>query len=160
MTKYQIYTDGGCRGNGKAEAVGAWAFIVYDYSGNRVGSKSEANIGWTNNQNELTAILKATEWANKHKHNITISTDSNYCKQGCESWAWSWKQKNWKKSDGGIPENLDIWKTLISNMEAYKDIHGEIPTFVKVKGHSGDPMNNEVDALVNVKMTELEMENM
>lgn len=153
MAKYQIYTDGGCRGN---PGPGAWAFIVYDYSGNRIGSKSGTDSNTTNNQMELLAILQAIQWANKHKHVITISTDSNYSKQGCESWVWSWKKKGWKKSDGGTPENLDIWNALVANMEVYRDIHGEIPTFIKVRGHSGDLLNNEVDALVNVKMDEEE----
>ncbi len=70
MPKFVVYTDGGCRGNGKSDAVGAWAFIVYDYQGKRIGSKSDWQIGCTNNQMEMAAVRQALSWANKHGYQI------------------------------------------------------------------------------------------
>ncbi len=155
---YHIFTDGGCRGNGKVEnPVGSWAMIVYNQSGKRIGSKASATIGTTNNEMELTAIFEAIKWANSKQYSIEISSDSAYCINGCSSWVWGWAKKGWKKADGGQVLNQGLWQNVMLQMELYKGIHGEIPTFHKVKGHSGDPRNNEVDALVNVKMTELEM---
>lgn len=156
---YDVYTDGGCRGNGKENAIGGWAFIVYSSEGTRLGSKSGAHYGVTNNIMELRAILEALEWAiSKPNRPVTISTDSAYCKNGIETWMFSWQRKGWKKADGEEPLNLQLWQQIHGAVVQYMKIHGEAPTIVKVKGHSGEPRNTEVDALVNVKMTELEME--
>lgn len=160
MPKYDVYTDGGCRGNGKANAIGAWAFIVYKPNGERLGSKSEASSGTTNNRMEMIAVLKALEWANKHNCAIDIYLDSNFVKQGCESWLWSWAKKDWRKSDGEIVLNKEIWQLIHHQLNEYMEKHREIPTFVKVKGHSDNDKNNAADNLCNVKMTELEMEMM
>lgn len=154
---YNIYTDGGCRKNGDPDAVCAWAFIVFK-DGERIGSKSKAFRGGTNNIAEITAVLEALKWANKFKRKITIYLDSNYVKQSCESWVWSWKKKGWVKSDGGELLNKDLWKLVYTELNRYMEIHKEIPTFIKVKGHSGHYQNDAVDNLCNVKMTELEME--
>lgn len=154
---YHIYTDGGCRKNGDPNAVCAWAFIVFK-DGERVGSKSKAFRGGTNNIAEITAVLEALKWANKFKRQITIYLDSNYVKQSCESWVWSWKKKGWKKSDGSVLLNLELWKEVHKELCDYMDNYKEIPTFVKVKGHSDDVNNDAVDNLCNVKMTELELD--
>lgn len=158
MTKFVVYTDGGCRGNGKANAVGAWAFIVYKENGERVGSKSNGQIGVTNNQMEMAAVLRAIEWANTHNYQIEIYLDSNFVKQGCESWLWGWAKRDWKKADGETVLNKELWQQIHKQLNLYMEKHREIPTFVKVKGHSGNPQNDAVDNLCNVKMTELEME--
>lgn len=160
MSKFVVYTDGGCRGNGKADAVCAWAFIVYNFDGTRVGSKSKAFYGGTNNIAEMTAVLESIKWANKSGHEIEIYLDSNFVKQGCESWLWNWAKKGWVKADGSELLNRDLWKEIHTALNEYMDNHREIPTFVKVKGHSGDEQNDAVDNLCNVKMTELEMESM
>lgn len=158
MSKYMVFTDGGCRGNGKQDAVGAWAFIVYKENGERVGSQSAGTRGVTNNQMEIKAVLKALTWANKHSQEIEIYLDSNYVKQACESWIWAWKKKGWIKSDGGELLNKDLWQQVHAELNKYMEIHKEIPTFIKVKGHSGHEQNDAVDNLCNVRMTEVEME--
>lgn len=156
MVNYTIYTDGGCRGN---PGPGAWAFIVYNQLATRIGSKSAPSDGvTTNNEMEMLAIQKALEWAVKSPARlIEICTDSQFCKNGIESWMWGWEKNGWTKKSPGEIKNLDIWKEIHRLASTYKDMHGEIPTIIKVKGHSGDVRNNEVDALVNVVMTEEEM---
>lgn len=151
---YHVFTDGGCRGN---PGLGGWAFIVYNQAGKRIGSKSKAKELTTNNEMELTAILEAITWATSKGYSLEISTDSAYAKNGIESWMWSWQKKGWVKADGGEVKNLQLWKELFNICLKYSDKFGEIPTIHKVKGHSGNPRNTEVDALVNVVMTELEM---
>jgi ribonuclease HI len=156
MVNYTVYTDGGCRGN---PGPGAWAFIVYNQTAERIGSKSAPSSGsTTNNEMEMTAILKALEWAIKDpKRSVEICTDSAFCKSGIESWMWGWERSGWTKKSPGEIKNLEIWKEIHKACYEYKNIHGEIPTIIKVKGHSGDLRNNEVDALVNVVMTEEEL---
>lgn len=159
---FSVYTDGGCRGNTRgADNIGAWAFVVYNSSNDNIGSKSAATRFTTNNEMEMTAVYQALQWSNKNPGRpMTIYTDSTYTKSGCESWVWGWERKGWVKADGGEIQNLDLWKLIIEELRKYRLNHGEIPTFVKVKGHSGNEGNEAADNLLNVKMTELEMENM
>ena len=42
--KYTLYCDGGCRGNGKENAYGAWACIILDSDGNECFSLALADI--------------------------------------------------------------------------------------------------------------------
>lgn len=158
MSKFMVYTDGGCRGNGQADAICAWGFIVYKENGERVGSKSQAFRGGANNIAEMTAVLEAVKWANRHSHEIEIYIDSNFVKQSCESWLWNWARKGWQKADGTEVLNKELWKVIHQELTTYLSKHREIPTFVKVKGHSGDSNNDAVDALCNVRMSELEIE--
>lgn len=159
--QYHIFTDGGCRGNGVAQnPPGAWAMIVYNQQGKRIGSKSDSKRGTTNNEMEMKAICEAIKWANVKSYSIEISTDSAFTKNGIESWMWGWAKKAWRKSDGETVKNLLLWQEIYDATVIYKNKHGEAPTIHKVKGHSGDPRNTEVDALVNVKMDELEYESL
>ncbi|URC22579.1 ribonuclease H [Serratia phage vB_SmaM-Kamaji] len=157
--QYHIFTDGGCRGNGKGpDAVGSWAFIVYNQQGKRIGSKGQAKRGTTNNEMEMTAIYQAIKWAVEKGYTIEISTDSAFTKNGIESWMWGWARKGWVKADGSELKNESLWREIYHYTCQYQEKHGKAPTIHKVKGHSGDPRNTEVDALVNVKMDELEYE--
>ncbi|QGH45271.1 hypothetical protein [Bacteriophage Eos] len=159
---FHVYTDGGCRGNTRgADNVGAWAFVVYNSSQDNIGSKSGPKRMTTNNEMEMQAVYEALLWSNKNPGRpMTIYTDSTYTKNGCESWVWGWERKGWVKADGGEIQNLPLWQSIIAELRKYRLNHGEIPTFVKVKGHSGVEGNEAADNLLNVRMTELEMENM
>lgn len=148
MNDLRIYTDGACRGN---PGHASWAFVVFDGT-TRKGSKS-GYLGSknTNNQAEMTAILEALKWCKKFGFKPTILTDSNFCKQGLESWMHGWVKKGWKKSDNKEPENLEIWKELYV---LYNEIN---PNIVKVKGHAGIDGNEQADALCNVVLDEVEL---
>ena len=41
-------------------------------------------------------------------------------------------------------ENKDLWEALLNLIKKYN------PTFIKVKGHSGDKYNEEADKLANL----------
>lgn len=155
---FHVYTDGGCRGNTRgANNIGAWAMVVYNSSMDNIGSKSFAVRMTTNNEMEMMAVYQCLLWSNKNSGRpVTIYTDSAYTKNGCESWVWGWENKGWVKADGGEIQNLDLWKKIIAELRAYRLNHGEIPTFVKVKGHAGIEGNEAADNLLNVRMTELE----
>lgn len=133
--------------------------VVFNSSREQIGTKSAATRITTNNEMEMMAVYQALLWSNKNPGRpMTIYTDSAYTKNGCESWVWGWETKGWKKADGGEIQNLDLWKQIIGELRKYRLNHSEVPTFVKVKGHSGDEGNEAADNLLNVKMTELEME--
>ena len=75
---YEIYTDGSCLGN---PGPGGWGAISDDFQ--LCGSSRTT----TNNQMEMTGILKALQECNKRDIQVVrIFTDSNYVKQGINSW--------------------------------------------------------------------------
>lgn len=57
---YILYTDGSCKGNGKVNSVGAWAYILLE-NGKEIQKESQANRNTTNNKMELMAVIKGIE---------------------------------------------------------------------------------------------------
>lgn len=149
---FKVYTDGGARGNGKADAIGAWAFVVYQ-GHQKKGTKSAWVENTTNNFCELTAVVEAAKWAKKLGKHVTIFTDSAYVCNGFNQWMHGWKNRMWKTSGGGRVKNLELWRDLY-HLSKEADIDVE-----KVKGHAGDGGNELADTLCNVKMDEWELEN-
>ena len=82
-----VYTDGSCLGN---PGIGGWAFVLKSESQHlsHYGYEKET----TNNRMELTAAIKALEFLNKNDEPLTIITDSNYLKNGINSWITNWKK--------------------------------------------------------------------
>ena len=132
-----IYADGVCLGN---PGVGGYAATVRRYvTGALVERRvvSDADPGTTNNRMELTAAieaLRATE-ANREQP-VILRSDSEYVVKGMNEWRAGWIAKGWKKV-----KNRDLWEALIA--EADK----RAVTFEWVRGHAGDPGNEEVDRL-------------
>jgi ribonuclease HI len=60
-----------------------------------------------------------------------------------DRWYVGWQRRNWKNSAGKPVANRDLWETLIPLVLE----SGRAVTFSWVKGHSGDTMNDFVDAL-------------
>lgn len=119
-----IYTDGGCDRNGQADAVGAWAIVASD------GHEDCGAVrGTTSNRMELTAIIKAIEYAKGCGVSaVTIYTDSQItqmCAMG------KWKRR----------ANTDLW----AEYEIAR--HGLSVTVQWVRGHSGIAGNERADEL-------------
>ena len=55
---------------------------------------------------------------------------------------YSWQRNGWVKSDGKVPENLDLVKAFYDLKENGIDIN-----FVKVKGHANNKYNELADKL-------------
>lgn len=157
---YYVFTDGGARGNGKG--VSAWAMVVYDKNEVRVGSKSEGygkDLGYTNNFTELTAVLRALEWAKKAKVKVSIRTDSNYVKQGINVWMPKWIKNHWRTSANKPVKNVELWRPIY---HLYKEL-GDMVEVIHVPGHATGNSFNAVgnraaDALCNVAMDEAEFQ--
>tara|TARA_B100001750_G_scaffold74528_1_gene59322 strand:+ start:52 stop:492 length:441 start_codon:yes stop_codon:yes gene_type:complete len=132
-----IYTDGACRGN---PGPGGWgALLVY------ANAKKELygfSADTTNNIMELTAVIESLK-SIKRKHPITITTDSNYVKDGITTWIKSWQINNWKTANKKPVKNKELWIELNNLCQLY-DI-----TWKWVKGHSGHPENEHADYLAN-----------
>ena len=136
MKKVIIYTDGACRGN---PGYGGWAAIL-DYNGLKkeiFGSEKKT----TNNRMELTAVIKAMELL-KEPCDLVIYSDSKYfCDAIAKGWAKSWQKKGWRKSDGKLALNTDLWERLLALMSTHC-------LEVKwVKGHAGNADNERCDFL-------------
>jgi len=131
----EIYTDGACRGN---PGPGGWGALLR-YRG-REKTLSGAEADTTNNRMELMAAIRALETL-KRPCKVTLFTDSEYVKKGITEWLKNWKRRGWKTADKKPVKNADLWRRLDTAAAAH-DIHWRW-----VRGHSGHPENERVDAL-------------
>lgn len=91
---------------------------------------------------EVLAVIEALQ---SHPEGaLEIVSDSTYVvKCFHDKWHVGWLRRGWKNSQGQPVANRDLWEVLIP-MVVHSD--REI-RFTWVKGHSGDEMNDFVDAL-------------
>lgn len=130
-----VYTDGACSGN---PGPGGWAWAV---SNSLFDSGSENPS--TNQRMEIMAAYKAVENFAKEFESIEVVSDSTYVvKCFNEKWHVGWEKRGWKNAAKKPVANQDLWKPFIKAVLE----HGNIK-FTWVKGHSGDKMNDYVDAL-------------
>ena len=131
----KIYTDGSCLGN---PGNGGWAAIIF-MNGKKITIKgSKKNT--TNNQMELLAPIRALKKIPFGKK-VEIFTDSKYLKLGITEWILKWKNNGWKTSNKSKVKNLELWKELHELVENYQI------KWSWVKAHSGNKINEEVDAI-------------
>ncbi|TRW18294.1 ribonuclease HI [Glacieibacterium frigidum] len=132
-----IHTDGACKGN---PGIGGWGAIL------RMGAAEKELMGHeahtTNNRMELTAAIKALEALTKPCA-VTLTTDSNYVRDGIMKWVHGWQKKGWRTTDGSPVKNVELWKALLAATARHQ------VTWKWVKGHAGDPGNERADALAN-----------
>ena len=102
----KIWTDGSCLGN---PGPGGWGFIATD--GKNIAERCGGEKMTTNNQMELTAVIRALTAAKKHSE-IEIHTDSQYVKNGMQTWIKTWKKNNWKTSTKKPVKNQELWQQL------------------------------------------------
>lgn len=155
MTRYIYYTDGAAtmiKKNGQyLREAGGWAFILL--KDNEIASRQAGGCPLTtNNEMELYAIYASfRDFIENYsaEDNVEICSDSGYCIDIYTKWAKNWKRRGWKKSDGKPIKNLELIKATCSLID---EIGMEKITFTKVKGHSSNKLNHEVDKLaVNAK---------
>jgi len=134
----RVYTDGACRGN---PGPGGWGAIIF-----RDNEEIELFDGdkiTTNNQMEMTAAIKALEYLKDEDQKILLYTDSDYLRQGITSWIVKWKKNNWRTAAKKAVKNKELW-ILLDQLAQELNIEWHW-----VKGHSGDPGNEQADNLAN-----------
>ncbi len=141
--RVEIYADGACRGN---PGPGGWAATL-EY-GEHLRELSGAEAQTTNNRMELTAVIRALE-ALKRGVSARVHTDSEYVVRGINEWLPNWKARGWRTADRKPVKNQDLWEQLDA-AAARHDIEWKW-----VKGHSGVPGNERVDALANAAIDTL-----
>jgi len=130
-----IYTDGSCLGNPGPGGYGA--LLIYK------AHRKELAHGFkltTNNRMELMAPIEALNSLNE-SCKIDLYTDSQYVKNGINTWIHNWKKNGWKTSSKQAVKNVDLWQRLEIAI-ARHDIQWHW-----VKGHSGHVENDIVDVL-------------
>lgn len=142
----QVYTDGACSKN---PGPGGWGYLILTTPPIR-GSGGEPKT--TNNRMELTAVIKALEKLKEMKvdNKIKIYSDSKYVIQGATQWMAGWKRNGWRTaSKSSLVLNQDLWMTLDGLL---LNSGGNKVEFEYVRGHAGDPCNEEADRLARLGM--------
>ncbi|QFU09722.1 Ribonuclease HI [Rhodobacteraceae bacterium THAF1] len=139
------YTDGACSGN---PGPGGWGALLIARDGEAEVKRLELKGGeapTTNNRMELLAAINALE-SLARPSGITMVTDSQYVKNGVESWIHGWKRNGWKTSAKKPVKNDDLWKRLDAAQARHQ------VTWTWVKGHAGHPENERADELARAGM--------
>jgi len=135
MKKVQVITDGSCLGN---PGPGGWAAILR-YGGHK-RELAGAEPHTTNNRMELTAAIQALG-ALRESCEVEVVTDSQYVKNGVESWMAKWKRNGWKTADKKPVLNQDLWQELDEQLGRHTT------RWVWTKGHASHEDNNRCDEL-------------
>ena len=138
----EIFTDGSCLGNPGPGGYGT--LLRYK------GHEKELSQGYTlttNNRMELLAAIIGLE-SLKEPCQVILTTDSQYVKQGIESWLANWKKRGWKTASKQDVKNKDLWQRL----DAANSKHDV--EWRWVKGHAGDPGNERADELAREGLAE------
>lgn len=132
-----IYTDGACKGN---PGPGGWGALLM-LNGKERELKGGETLT-TNNRMELMAAIMALETL-KRPCAVDLYTDSQYVRNGINTWMANWKKRGWLTADRKPVKNEDLWKRL----DEARKTHDVVWHWVK--GHADDPLNHRVDALAN-----------
>ena len=102
-----IYTDGACKGN---PGPGGWgALLVFgdrekELCGGEPAHDEQPDGAHRGDPRARIAQARAAPSA--------IYTDSQYVKNGIESWIHGWKKNGWKTGDRKPVKNADLWREL------------------------------------------------
>lgn len=133
----ELFTDGACRGN---PGPGGWAALLRTNGTERLVTGAEPET--TNNRMELMAAIGGLEALTRNCR-VSLTTDSQYVRQGITSWIVKWKVNGWRNSQKQAVKNRDLWERLDALVAQHEiDWHW-------VKGHSGHPENERVDQAAN-----------
>jgi len=131
-----VYTDGACAGN---PGPGGWAAIIIQDDREHVVSGAEPRT--TNQRMELMAAIEGLAAVTPDRR-VHLHTDSAYV-MNCfrDRWYERWERGGWLGTNRKPVSNRDLWERLIAETRRHDVV------WTKVKGHSGDPLNDRVDAL-------------
>ncbi|MGI5932768.1 MAG: ribonuclease HI [Eubacterium sp.] len=140
--KVTIYTDGAARGN--PDGPGGYGVILEYVDRSGTLHTRELSAGYrktTNNRMEMMAAIAALE-ALRTPCEVTLHSDSKYLVDTFrQHWIDSWIRKGWKRGKNEPVKNVDLWKRMLEAMKPHT------VTFVWVKGHDGNPLNERCDQL-------------
>lgn len=135
VKQVEIFTDGSCLGNPGPGGYG----VVMRYKQHEK-EMSEGFALTTNNRMELLAAIVGLA-SLKESCNVTLTTDSQYVRQGITQWIHNWKRRGWKTADKKPVKNADLWQRLDTETQRHT------VDWQWVKGHAGHPENERCDEL-------------
>ena len=142
--KVVLYTDGACSGN---PGLGGYGGILIYGEAKREYTGAEAET--TNNRMEVMAVIEGLKRL-KYPCIVDIYSDSAYTVNAfVNGWIYAWKKANWKKADGKMVQNVDLWEQLYELTKTHE------VTFHKVAGHADNELNNRCDKLARGAIDEL-----
>jgi ribonuclease HI len=89
---------------------------------------------------ELLAAIRSLE-ALKRPCHVTLTTDSNYVKDGITKWIFGWQKNGWKTADKKPVKNAELWQELLEAARPHRI------DWRWVKGHAGHAENERADKL-------------
>lgn len=136
MTKsVELFTDGSCLGN---PGPGGYAAVLQ--YGDKIKELSKGFRLTTNNRMELLATIEGLN-ALTRPCTVSLTTDSQYVRQGITQWIHNWKKRNWQTASKQPVKNADLWRALDEAASRHQiEWHW-------VKGHAGHPQNERCDEL-------------
>jgi hypothetical protein len=72
---------------------------------------------------------------------VTLTTDSNYVRDGITKWVHGWQKNGWKTADRKPVKNGELWQALLEASKPHRI------DWRWVKGHAGHPENERADKL-------------
>lgn len=121
-TPILAYADGSCEGN---PGPGGWGVVIVTPEGTHRLSGGDSHT--TNNRMELTAAIEALRTLDSGTP-VILRSDSQYLVRTMND--------GWRRS-----KNQDLWQELDEQAARHR------VRFEWVRGHAGDPLNEEADAL-------------
>ncbi len=141
MTEVEIFTDGSAKGN--PDGPGGYGAVLRFVDSKGTVHEKELSQGYvrtTNNRMELMAAIAGLEALNR-PCKVTLTSDSAYLvKAFNEGWLNNWIADGWKRKKEPV-KNVDLWKRLLAAAKQHE------VTWVWVKGHAGNPLNERCDKL-------------
>lgn len=142
-----LYTDGGCRGNGKETTVGGYGIVLIYKDAKKEIKKGFKNT--TNNIMEMSSVIDGLSLL-KEPCKVKVFSDSAYVINAFnQRWVNNWIKNGWKTSNKEPVKNIELWKQLIE-LTNYHEVE-----FIKVKGHADNELNNRCDELANEAMDDI-----
>ena len=135
MKHVELITDGSCLGN---PGPGGWACILRYNGQMKEISGGEAHT--TNNRMELTAAIKGLE-ALRQPCEVSLTTDSQYVKNGITKWVTGWKRNGWMTKERKPVLNRELWEELDRLVALHK------LEWKWTKGHADHEDNNRCDEM-------------
>ena len=87
-------------------------------------------------------MIRALE-ALKRDCDVDLYLDSQYVKQGIESWIHKWKRNGWLTADRKPVKNAELWRELDALVATHRI------RWHWVRGHADTPGNHRADELAN-----------
>lgn len=131
----EIFTDGSCLGN---PGPGGYGVVMRYKQVEKTLAKGYRLT--TNNRMEMMAAVVALKTLKEPCH-VSLTTDSQYVRQGITLWIHNWKKRGWKTADKKPVKNADLWQALDAETARHQvEWHW-------VKGHAGHRENEMCDEL-------------